>query len=376
MGMLLKIAAVSLMAIGLCAECGAASAPSAAGTAVTKIKLTPQAIPVPSAVLSRSEGEKGPDLLDGIVRPPSTVTFSSGNSQADFSAAGVKLTALRAWPQFGLKFNDKVQVLGLAGTALSPVLLPISPKRQYRLVFPYMLGGTESATIWYRSGFVMRGMIGGQTVCIYDDNTDGAFRLSDDSVRVGEVAGPVALFAPLSKYVATPAGVYRIDSIAEDGSELAYAPYTGKTAKLKVAFSSPEGEVHVAFGSKQAEMNLVLAANDRNSPVASVLPGQYDLKYGALFSFKTRRIAAVVKPGNMQAVTAEAGKTPQIKLGAPFVLEFAFQLQSGKLNIDPGSFHVRGAAGEEYVEVKHVAEPQIALLSGRQVWPFGKMTFR
>lgn len=346
---------------------------AAAANGSGKVRLTPTVIRVPELIVAKSDAQQGPRLYMGKILPGTSASFGAGGTEAALNALGAQMMIVRSGPQFGLRANGGLLPMRQAGNGFWPVAVPLDAKRSYLLAFPMLAGATNAPQIHYRCGFVMRGTLGGQAICLYDDNLDAKFRIEDDCMRLGEASSAPTVFAPISKYIATPKGVYQIDSIAEDGSELAWSQYTGPAQKLTIGFASPEGEIHATFASQ--EMSFAAAANGRSSAAMSVVPGSYALSYGVVCAPRLQKVVAVVQAGKMQAVRVGMERPGQMKLGGPFTIEFAYKYENGKLEIDPGRFHVRGICGEEYTNVKYAVEPQIALVSGKQVLPVGKMKF-
>ncbi|MCL2641163.1 MAG: hypothetical protein FWD53_09990, partial [Phycisphaerales bacterium] len=228
----------------------------------------------------------------------------------------------------------------------------------------------------YRSGGVQKGTIGGQTINIYNENTDGVYSITD-SYRMDN--GPTAsmFFAPLSKYIATKAGIFEITDIAEDGSSISYTPYTDKTGKFAWApMLDPSVEVHAFYKSKTSDLNIALTARSSIAETTAI-PGDYELQRGMVYSPKIKKRIATITPQSGGTLTVNEGATTKADWGKPFTLEFTATKSGGKINVPP-SFKIRGKAGETYgnfITAAYESSPEVFLLVDNKPTSLGRMGF-
>jgi len=371
----------------------------ASGGTTAKLKMVKLA--APEVVLSRPNVQQI-RLLAGIVLPqmPEQAVQLQEKQRPSITIGGTKVSfALAGGPEtIEMTCGEKKQKLERNTTdpavGFRAVTLRLEGDREYQLAFPYgyvyqqattlsfQTGGRANAIqtslvgmVCYRSGSVQQFEIDGQTVNIFDHNTDGFYTLGDDSVSIGPADGPANVFAPLGKYIATSKGVYEITSLAKDGSEITYKPFKGEATGVAFANGSAETKVTAVFCNSSDGLNLVAAPGDRPA-VLNVLPGKYNLQYGMVYSPKTKKVIATVLPGNMAAVNAATDQSAIVTFGGPYTLEFEYQIADGKLAVSSSTFHLRGKLGEEYTNTTWAAEPQVSLaMAGGRTTDLGKMAF-
>lgn len=361
------------MGVGLvrAAPAGKAAPPE---SGPVKVKLTPAPLPAPDFTLTGG-GPRGAAVLNGIILPDTAATFGSGEAPVSASIAGVPVTFMRSGLMFGMQAGGNPMPLQRVGAGFRSV--PIKGKNgPYLVGFPYGQTLPQSATLYYCSGFVMKGTLNGSTILIYDNDMDGSFTMSDSARVVAGGTGSACALAPLSKHLATPTGLYRINSIAENGLEMECERVAEETAKLAFAFNSAEGELHAVFGSKKADLNFVAVANPRVGSELVVAPGSYDLQYGMVYAPRLNKIVASVTKGKLGAAEAATSteKPSKFALGGPFNLTFTHRMSGDKLTVNPATFKVTGQGGEEYHGVKF-ASAEIGLVSGGKAVSIGKMAF-
>ena len=249
------------------------------------------------------------------------------------------------------------------GMGFQPIPLGLPDRRKYVLAFP--MAGTSS--IAYRSGTVQTGKVDGKTLAIYDDNTDG-FYTTDDTFQVGRSL----VFAPITGHFATSSSVYEFGDISRDGSRVAYSRYSGDTGKLSLRCNAATFVAHAAFGSEDADLNVVLTSRGR--PV-KVIPGSYTLLYGLAYSPTKRKAYAGIVPRGLAPTEVTKGGSAKAVIGGPFRLEFTHGVQGNKLTVSPSAIKLKGNAGEEYVSFKWQGAPRVKIASGGVVLSSGSMEF-
>jgi len=215
----------------------------------------------------------------------------------------------------------------------------------------------------------------GQVVSFFDANTDGYYRAGDDGVAIGVPAGRCSVFSPLGKLMATRRGVYEIVRLAEDGSEVEYRPYEGKTAKLSFAWGASELEFCAAVGSEDGGLSFALPLSSVQGAEVTVVPGRYNLLYGLVYSPTEKKLVGSVAGGNAGAVEVAAGESRSVTFGGPYTFAFAVTAAGGHMGIHSSGSSLRGRGGEKYENFGWASEPQISLLSGGKSTPLGKMEF-
>ncbi len=365
--------------LAVCQWLSAAGVPDRAGTAGSagdagKVKLAAIPLQAPEWVASKSDASPAIRLQLGAVLPKHIAVFTAERPEQELMIAGASVKLMSDGRSFGLGTEMGAAALQrMANGGWRPMAARIDRNRSYLLGFPYGVPG-QRGVLHYRSGFAMRGLIGGKPVFIYDDNVDGVFSAEHDTYRFGDSPSPAMVFAPLGKYIPTPGGVYQLDSVAEDGSGLTYSKYTGDAGKFALAFASDGAELQAVFGDKQGD--FVAIAHPSRPVELTTVPGAYRLRYGIVYSPAAHKIAAAVTAGKMQPI--QVGGTDSAEkpvMGGPLTLEFKVRRAGNKMTIDPSSFAIRGRAGEEYTGVKYAKEPIIGMLAGGRAIPLGKMDF-
>ncbi|MCU0865252.1 MAG: hypothetical protein MUC36_15825 [Planctomycetes bacterium] len=198
------------------------------------------------------------------------------------------------------------------------------------------------ANVYYRSAASWKGQIGADTVTLYDDNANGnpgdveplagefkSYTLGDptngtvvpmlDSMRVGK--GPRV---PHSEFVKLSTGWHHVKKASgDDVTVRPFNPEYLKTGKIKLVWSGPKptapaqlvvqgvGDLRTAFfdvaGGKEVE----------------VPAGEYAVIFGRLVIGKAPRVqTANLFQGQSRSFAVEAGKTYELRMGAPFALQF------------------------------------------------------
>jgi hypothetical protein len=363
---------------------GARAAPTD-GATTAKAKLTSVPLSAPHAVLSKPDANSI-RLLNDLVFSGTQLQFNSENATAECSLAGTKLKFSVIDNQgFKLTYDGKAVTLQRDEMSFKPAKLRLGNDRSYVLAFPYgyvyqfqAQPGQAQQTqgmLMLRSGNGQYFSLDGQSFCLFDSNTDGYYRLSEDAIGIGKSGGTFNVFAPLGRLLATSKGVYEITRLAEDGSELEYTPFTGPTAKLSTAVAETDLEIGVAFGSSEAGLNFAVPINSTRAADLKVVPGKYNLLYGLVYSPAMKKLVATVGPGKLPAADVSGDKASAIKLGGPFELEYTLQTTGRQMTVASNTFHLRGKNGEEYANFAWAAEPEISLTVGGKTTALGKMEF-
>ena len=203
----------------------------------------------------------------------------------------------------------------------------------------------DVANVYYRSASSWKAAIGPDTVTLYDDSADGVpggadpwgkefhvptFGAHDvekgtpapllDSMRVGK--GPRV---PFSEFVKLSTGwVHLRKGPGDDVGVRPLNPEYVKSGKVKLVWSGPkpsapvqlvvqgEGDYRTAFFDVAGGKEVELPAAD------------YRVIWGRLQNGKGARVQlATLLGGESKPFTVEAGKTLELKMGAPFVLQWA-----------------------------------------------------
>jgi len=332
-----------------------------------------------AAVVSKTDAAgPRPQIVDAFLVPRLEVQFNPVVKEYGLTIAGQKVAIVSTDDGFIVRGDNGQIALHKDGVGLATIALPIPSAQKYFLAFPYGYNLTGRAFLMMRSGGTVQCQIDGQTVMFYDDNLDGRYTLADDSFRVGCTDAPIDVFAPVSKFFSTGQSIYQIDSLAEDGTALQYSSYHGAVGKLSIVSPASDWAMVVALANGNGQMNLVSEAGGSSPDSMAVIPGQYQLLYGGVFSRKSGELVALVAPGSLPAVDVAADQTQTVQLGGALHLEFAVTTPaSDQIAIQPASIHVKGKAGEEYTAVNfdRSKPPEVFISRGGNKVSLGKMAF-
>ncbi len=349
--------------------------------AARKVNLLFSPLALPEATLTKSDFvyDKGVPVLfySGMIVPKVRLNFSQKDNAHALTLGGSRCTIeFDGRDRFRLKAGKKDLPLSRTRMGLAGPVLEIGKGQKHRLGFPRAFTYLQKGAIYLRSGCVQSGTLGGQTIALYDENCDGRYTRKDDCIRIG-ARGDANAFAPISDFVATTSTVYKIGSIAADGSAIAVARHTGDIGKVTLACPGKGVEVHVAIASADAKMSFGAAARNQT---LTVIPGKYRLLYGFLFEPKSRRVLAMVLGGKMPPVVvpkyvvpkpppkakakppAKGKPAPKVKpapkpqppkpaampIGEGMQLDFTYKKKDGKIVVI-GPVVPKGKLGEEYV---------------------------
>jgi len=195
-------------------------------------------------------------------------------------------------------------------------------------------------------------------IAIFDANLDSFYTSDEDGIIVGSRPKLVdgsplkcPLVQPLSKYISTSDGIFEIQNLAKDGSELTVLPYVGPTASIEVV--APQKYAGQIILTSDVGLNVTIsvhAEGERES--ATVIPGGYTILAASLFPpyLVDQQVAVMIISGpGMPALQVEAGEKQILSLSGPKSLEFQAALIAGnKVNIKPESVRFKGSLGETY----------------------------
>ena len=231
----------------------------------------------------------------------------------------------------------------------------------------------KSATVYYKSASSWVATIAGETVTFFDDNVNGelfeedpyAYGLRDSTRTDVEADGQ-----PVPAYDGMKVGkgpVQPLSAFAKIGEQWMHLAKSEDGTKVTARPLNPE---YVKFGSVQfkwtgpkpakPEMLVIQGRGDYAGArfnIASGKPvevpaGLYTVTFGRITSGKgARTMQAHLYPGSMEPFGVKPGEVAELKLGKPFVLEFARGGEGAEVTIDPTSFRVVGAGGEVYSRI-------------------------
>lgn len=337
-----------------------------------KVSLTSVTLAPTTVVVSPNHANAlGPIVITNDSKSD-VLTFTTKDASQDITLNDTKISVTCMAGKFILKSGAGTSQLQPVGVGLASVPLTVGKNQKYVLAFPKYSPTPKGFVLTYRSGGVQRGTINGQSIALFDDNTDGVYTM-DDAIRVENGASAVAIFAPLTKYLATQKGVVEIKEVSSDGTSLTYAPYTGKTAKATVNLAvEPGAEVHTVWKSVSGDMSFIASSRNGAAEV-NVVPGEYKMMYGIVYSLKNQQICAQIMAPKSTLTVDESGAA-KIEMGKPFVMDFIATQKDKTINVSP-SVIVRGKAGEVYQGIKFETLPEVALIVDNKAVMLGKMAF-
>jgi len=221
----------------------------------------------------------------------------------------------------------------------------------------------EVANIYYRSAASWKATIGADAIVLYDDDVDGtpadtdpfavpwkAGLLGDakdpkpvpliDSMRIGK--GPRV---PYSEFVKLSTGWHHMRANLDGVGVRPLNPDYFKTGKVKLVWNGPKPSAPsqlVIRGSGDFQTAFFDVAGGKEVEVPA---GQYSILLGRIVVGKAPRVQlATLFGGESETFTVEAGKTKELKLGAPFTLSFTRE-GDDPATIDALSIVLKDAAG-------------------------------
>ncbi|HEU4419907.1 MAG TPA: hypothetical protein VFT55_13325, partial [Planctomycetota bacterium] len=202
---------------------------------------------------------------------------------------------------------------------------------------------TDFASVYYRSAASWRVAIGAESLVLYDDNANGnpcdvdwtefplrVNTLGDsegegtmvpqfDSMRIGK--GPRV---PYSEFLHLPTGwFYMRKGAAEDVGLRPLNLEFMKLGKVKLVWSGPKPTAPVQL-VVQGQGDYKTAYFDlAGGKELDVPAGNYSVIFGRIMNGKgSRAQVATLYQGTSKSFTVEAGKVFELKMGAPFALQF------------------------------------------------------
>ncbi|MBN1256092.1 MAG: hypothetical protein JXA52_00145 [Planctomycetes bacterium] len=334
---------------------------SAAPGSVSTITLKTMVLANPGKVLSASDVKPRSNypiyFINDTIRPGNRLDFDRKKSQPQ--TVNIGDTSLSIDPhksRFRITQGKDTQEVAINKDSVDPATITLTSGRKYLLAFPLFRSFSSTASLYYRSGLIKKGMLGEESISIYDDNLDGKYSKGQDTYRTGNYS----IFCPLDALITTGSKVYYLDNLTENGKTLSYHPYDKEVTSFGLDFKAL-GNVQAlcVYGSEETGLNFITTGL-KNS--VAVPPGPYKLLYG-LVKDPSGFIAGIM-PGKMEAFEVKANHPELATLGAPFVLSFSTQIQGSNLIIDPNSIKVMGNRGEEYVNTTITGKPRVSLVKG------------
>ncbi|MDA1264666.1 MAG: hypothetical protein O2816_06265 [Planctomycetota bacterium] len=185
------------------------------------------------------------------------------------------------------------------------------------------------------------GKVLGTKLQLIDQDGDGRFTgFGTDAMIVG--TGKRAQF--LSDVINLGGALYTIE-VAEDGSSLSYAPYSGPVGTLDFTTElDAEAKLLTAIvRSKDGKRSFDLAL----APTGLQVPaGDYEIHSG---SFGLGKATVQIQPGHSKPMTVVADGKQTLDWGGPVRAEFAYQRQGSEIAFHPDYVWYYGAAGEQYL---------------------------
>lgn len=287
--------------------------------------------------------------------------------------------------------NDaKLSVEVDAGIKAKPTQFHLDADKQQPYAMFFWLGGDkervgeadvnltpvpENVPIFYRSAASWHTHVGQERITLFDDNCNGVpmdtdtskaglklFTLGDkdgvtvsllDSMQVGK--GPRV---PFSEFVHLAGGWFHLRraGAAEPGAikapfepKISLRPFNPeylKTGKVKLTWSGPKPTAPVQLvirgkGDCQAAFFDIAGGKEVEVPCSD-----YQVVYGRILQGKGQRLqTATIWPGSSKPFTVAAGKTTEVKMGAPFGLHFVRGGSDPELEIDGTSIVLQESSG-------------------------------
>lgn len=256
--------------------------------------------------------------------------------------------------------------------------------------FNHNLEPAEHAMVYYKNAASWETTLLGETVTLYDDNSNGTL-FDADPMEYGLLDRtrpvPGAQGAPIPAYDSMKVGKGKLQPWSnfakigdswvhlrphEDGKKLGARvvnPKYFKVGKVRLKWTgskSAKPEVLVIQGRDLQEARFdISAAKEMEVPI-----GMYEVSFGRIASGKgSRALEAHIYPGSMEPFEVTDGKTTEVVLGGPFRLDFDRQGDGARVEIDSMNIAVIGVSGERYSRI-HGAVPVPEVLAAKT--PDGK----
>ncbi|MCL2648998.1 MAG: hypothetical protein FWD61_18700 [Phycisphaerales bacterium] len=222
-------------------------------------------------------------------------------------------------------------------------------------------------------------------IALIDSNLDGFYTTSEDCIAIGSAENAdgspknYPLVQPFSKYITTHDGIFELQNVAKDGSELTLLPYTGPTATIEI--NAPQKySGQIILTSFDAGLNATVKPGES----ITVIPGSYTVMGAVLDSQRvvsdelsdmelkimrqmqayeasrkgtpmqqelTQKLQMVVSGEGMSPLKLQDGEKKVLVLNGPKTLAFQATLVNGKVNIKPETIQFKGQAGETYKQL-------------------------
>lgn len=335
-----------------------ACAYSAAFAETQQVKLTQMVLKHPDSILSETNFLSKDNYGDIQVSKKGTVMSLNTHNfiktpTLTLTLAGEPHEIVYLQPNFVFKTGKTGKPIKKTGDNMAPLALTLANKMKYVVVFPGSYVGPTFVGLSYRSGMAHSGKVDGQAVSLYDANTDGLFTRAEDCLQNGEAL----VFAPIAGHFSTSSAVYKMEEIADTGESFSCSKSEDKVAFIQVKFSSKGSECHLAMAGDKTDLNFTTTGKGEK---CAVLPGAYKPLYGLVCSSKLGKAFCGMVPGDCAPVEAAEGATAELKLGAPFKLNFTPEhKEPGKFGIAVGTISVTGCAGEKYLSVEYSSRPAV-----------------
>ncbi|MBM4063239.1 MAG: hypothetical protein FJ265_19400 [Planctomycetes bacterium] len=205
-----------------------------------------------------------------------------------------------------------------------------------------LMSTTESANIYYRSASSWKCTIGGESLVVYDDGANGYpcdNEVWDPPLKVatlGEHAGDgtqVPLLdsmrlgkgprVPYSEFVKLAAGWFHLHRDKETMILRPLNPEYFKTGKVKLTWTGPKPSAPVQLVIQGAGDYKTAFFDLAAGKEVEVPAGSYRVIFGRVLVGKGARAqSAALYEGTSKGFAVEAGKTFDLRMGAPFSLRF------------------------------------------------------
>lgn len=228
----------------------------------------------------------------------------------------------------------------------------------------------EVANVYFRSAASWKTQIGTDPVVLYDDNADGTpggaspFEPVLRSPMLGDAAGegtPVARLdsmrigkgprVPFSEFVKIGPGWFHARVNGESIETRPLNPEYVKTGKIKLVWSGPKPAAPVQLvvqgeGDYRTALFDVAGGKEVEVPAAT-----YAVIYGRVLIGKGARAqTCTIHRGSAEHFAVEPGKTFELKMGAPFTLQFE-RTGDDEVAIDGTKILLREATGCVFTEL-------------------------
>jgi hypothetical protein len=132
------------------------------------------------------------------------------------------------------------------------------------------------------------------------------------------------------------------------GREVKLRPWTGPTGRIRVRWSGPvEPEYLHVRGTSVGILNAIFPLGVDET--VEVPAGEYELYWGQIRRGRGRRVESVeIRRGESEPIAVESDGTAELRLGAPFRIEYEIDETPEAYWIRGRSLRVLGAAGELY----------------------------